>query len=337
MITPPGDPRANARPAGLTDTIWAGFDLIHRHVWLLLLPIAVDLLMWLGPQLSVAPLVDAWSTHPPVAVADDSVAREMDEVRGELARNGDALKSYNLVSLLALSGIPPFGIPSTRAGVPGLGPIVPMQSEAGAGALILGLLMCGLLLEALYYGLVGHLVRQGGLQPRRFVQRLPALTGSVYALFALACIAIVALTVPLGALLGVMQAASPVLPQLVGPVIVGIMLWAVVYLSFTVAALFVSQVWPPNAMQYSIRVVRNNFWSVVALFGLLVVIGSGFPVIWNQLAMTQGQIGIVIGIVGHSYISTALAAASMTYYKERFERMIASHEGSNAPVAPARS
>ena len=335
MITPPADPRAAARPAGLTDTIWAGFDIIHRYCWVLLLPIAVDVLMWLGPQLTVSPIVDSWSATAasPVA-AGNGAGPSLEEVRAELLRSGDALKRYNLVSLLA---VPILGVPSSRAGLSGLGPAVPLSSEATASLLVLGTLMLGLGLAGVYYGLLGHLVREGGLHTRQFTRSLPTVLSAVYTLFGLLVLVATGVGLPIAALLTVMQSASPALTGLVGPMIVGVLLWAVVYLFFTVDALFVSQVWPMNAVQNSIRVVRHNFWSTLGFIAVFLLIGAGFPLIWDRLATTQGIPGVLVGIVGHSYISSALAAASMTYYKERFERMIASREGSNAPVAPARS
>jgi hypothetical protein len=334
MTIPPADPRATARPAGLTDTIWAGFDLIHRHVWLLILPVAVDILMWWGPQLSVAPIVDSWSASAAgPAAGDDVLARSIDDARSELLRSGETLKRYNLVSLLA---VPVLGLPSARAGLSGVGPTLPIQSEAGASLIVVGTVLLGVILAAVYYGLLGHLVREGTLRARQFARDLPTVLSAVITLFGMLILVGMVIGIPIGALLSVMQAASPALAGLVGPIIVGVLLWAVVYLFFTVDAVYVSQVWPTSAVQNSIRVVRHNFWSTLGFIALVLLIGAGFPLIWDRLATTQGVLGVMLGIVGHSYISSALAAASMTYYKERFERMIASHEGSNAPVAPAR-
>ncbi len=335
MSTSPGDARAADRPAGLTDTIWAGFDVVHRFVWVLILPIAIDVIMWLGPQLTIAPIVDGLSASTTASAAgDDALERALDDVRAELARNGDTLRRYNLLSLLA---VPVLGVPSFRAGMIGEGPAVPIESEAGASVAVVGTILVGLALAGLYYGLLGHVVREGVLQPRQFVEDLPRVLGAVFALFGLLLAVVLAIGLPIAMLLAMIRAASPVLAGLVGPMILGVVLWALVYLFFTVDALFVSRVWPTNAVQNSIRVVRNYFWSTLGFIALIMLIGAGFPFVWDRLATTQGTPGMVLGIVGHNYISSALAAASMTYYKERFERMIGSHEGSNAPVAPARS
>jgi len=260
----------------------------------------------------------------------------MDEARGELLRSGDALKRYNLLSLLALPVLG-LGIPSSRAGLSGIGPVLPIQSESWASLTIIGTVMLGLVLAAVYYGLLGHLVREGVLRAREFARDLPTVLSALFTLFGLLIVVGMAVGVPMGALLTAMQAASPALASLIGPMIIGVLLWAMVYLFFTIDALYVSQVWPASAVQNSVRVVRHNFWSTLGFIAVFLLIFSGFPLVWDRLATTQGAPGVMVGIVGHSYISSALAAASMTYYKERFERMIASHEGSNAPVAPVRS
>jgi hypothetical protein len=337
MITPPADPRAAARPAGLIDTLWSGFDLIHRHAWLLVLPIIVDVFMWLGPQISVAPVVDAWAASAGVSTSGDEViGRAMDEARGsaiELIRGSDAIKRYNLVSLVA---VPVIGIPSFRAGVPGEGPVLHLRSEGVTTAAVIAIGALGLALAALFYGLVGHVVREGRLQPRRYLADAPAITGAVFALFGLLLLVALGVGVPLGALLAILNTVSPMVTGIVGPIIAGVLLWGFIYLFFTTDALFVTRSRPVSAVQNSILVVRANFWSTLGFIALILVISGGFPYIWDQLATNLRTPGIVLGIVGHNYISSVLAAASMTYYKERFERMIASHEGSNAPVAPAR-
>jgi hypothetical protein len=44
-------------------------------------------------------------------------------------------------------------------------------------------------------------------------------------------------------------------------------------------------------------------------------------VLWQQIAVSLRTAGVAVSIVGHIYISAGLAAASMTYYKERFDRL----------------
>jgi hypothetical protein len=337
MITPPADPRAAARPTGLIDTLWSGFDLVHRYPWLLLLPIAVDVFLWLGPQISAAPVLDSWtaSAERP-AVGDDLISRAVDGARDsiiELIRRSDALKRYNLVSLIA---VPMIGIPSFRAGEPGEGTIVRVWSEGAATIAVVAIIALGLALAALFYGLVGHVVREGSFQPRRYLADAPAILGAVFALFGLLLVAALAIGAPIGAILAITNTVSPAVTGIVGPILVGVLLWAFIYLFFTTDALFVSRSRPISAVQNSILVVRTNFWTTLGFIALILIISGGFPYVWEQLATNLRTPGIVLGILGHNYISSGLAAASMTYYKERFERMIASHEGSNAPVAPAR-
>ena len=49
----------NTRPPvmGVIDTLSAGYNLVGRHPWLIAVPIVLDLLLWAGPRLGIAPLV----------------------------------------------------------------------------------------------------------------------------------------------------------------------------------------------------------------------------------------------------------------------------------------
>ena len=46
--------RGGPRKSGVIDTISAGYAAINRQPWLLLAPILLDLLLWLGPRVSPA-------------------------------------------------------------------------------------------------------------------------------------------------------------------------------------------------------------------------------------------------------------------------------------------
>src|SRR5215467_12072129 len=50
--------RRQAQPTGVIETLSAGFAVLHRQLWVLLLPVAVDLFLWFGPHVSYSPLVD---------------------------------------------------------------------------------------------------------------------------------------------------------------------------------------------------------------------------------------------------------------------------------------
>lgn len=321
MMTPPADSRATARPAGLIDTLWTGFDLIRRHAWLLILPTAVDALLWIGPQLTAGPVLERWAASAVAPLAGDpGIERAVDEARGsavELMREGEALRRFNLLSLLA---VPVIGLPSFRAGAPGQGPVLELQSEGGVAAIGLGSLFAGLVLGALFYGLLGHVVREGALSPRQYLTDVPRALGALFALFGLLALIGLAVGVSIGALRSAPHLDSPAVAGIIGPIIVAVLIWGFVYCFFTVDAIFVSRLWPIAAIKNSILVVRSHFWQTLGFIGMVFVISEGFPFVWEQVAMNLRAPGVILAILGHNYISSGIAAASMTYYKERIEQ-----------------
>jgi hypothetical protein len=101
-----------ARPLGVIGCLAAGFEVVGRHPWLITLPTLLDLFLWLGPRLSVAPLVRGLSAilrsqpvYDPEMVSRAEQAMELVEQFGE---------QFNLFSLL--SSIPLLNLPSLLAG-----------------------------------------------------------------------------------------------------------------------------------------------------------------------------------------------------------------------------
>jgi hypothetical protein len=54
---------------------------------------------------------------------------------------------------------------------------------------------------------------------------------------------------------------------------------------------------------------------------IVVTVGAGFPIILHEVERNLQIIGIFLAICGHIYISAAVSVASMTYYRERYERI----------------
>ena len=316
--------RATDRPTGLIDTLQAGFNVVNRNVWLLIFPLAIDLFLWWGPQPAAGPLLERWLTQIPPTQLSAGLGAGFEESRRaslDSIRRGEGAARFNLLSFLAppLMGVPVFQ-------PHGEGPVLPLDSPLTIGALVLASIVLGLMLAALFYGLLAQGVRDGRAGLNRFLPDFAQLTVWVVALFLLMLGAIILAGGPLIALLAATQAMGPqsvaaALGGLIVAVLVGVGLWAFVYLFFTPHAIYVSKVPPFAAVQNSIRVVRYNFWSSVGLILLMLLISAGLSVLWQQLALSVRTAGVAMSIVGHIYISAGLAAAGMTYYKERFERL----------------
>ena len=319
--------RAGDRPAGLIDTLQAGFNAVNRNVWLLVFPIAVDLFLWWGPQPAAGPMLERWlASAPPPQVLAGLGPNFEENRRSSLAalQRGEGAAGFNLLAFLILPGVGVNGVPMFQAR--GQGPLIPLDSPASVVAVILASIVLGLMLSTLFYGLLAQGVRDGRAAIGRFLPDFAQLTVWLVSLFLL-FVGVVIFAV--GPLIGLYIATQSVGPQspaagvasVLAAVFVGVGLWAFVYLFFTSHALYVSQVPPLVAIQNSIRVVRYNFWSAVGLMLLMLLIDAGLSVLWQQLAVTVRTAGVAMGMVGHIYISAGLAAAGMTYYRERFDRL----------------
>src|SRR3982074_799213 len=55
--------RRQAQPTGGSETLSAVYRAVNRQLWVLLLPILLDVFLWLGPHVSYSPLVGPAVTH----------------------------------------------------------------------------------------------------------------------------------------------------------------------------------------------------------------------------------------------------------------------------------
>jgi hypothetical protein len=105
-------------------------------------------------------------------------------------------------------------------------------------------------------------------------------------------------------------------------IVATIALAAQLYLFFAPDAIFVSRVGPIQAIRRSVAVVHSGVWSALTLAILITVILIGMSQVWIALA-GQASWGLALGIVGNAYIASGLVAASMLFYRERMETLLA--------------
>ena len=95
------------RPLGVVGCLMAGFELIGQRLWLIALPVLLDLFLWLGPRLSVAPLLNELAAFLRVQPAPDVVtATQVMEVTQFLEEMGGRLNLFAFLGNLPFLNVP---------------------------------------------------------------------------------------------------------------------------------------------------------------------------------------------------------------------------------------
>jgi len=304
------------------DTLSAGFSRVTRKLWLIALPVLVDLYLWRGPRLSVLPVVRQVAsflrTVSPASLSGVSpveVAQILEEAGREL----------NLFSLLN-SGL--VGMPSLIAwtapqiGLGQMGGVVEIQSWGGLFAVSVALLVLGLLIGSGYLALMTLVIRQEHLSARRVWHHtwhcwmwvtMWAVVLVGLGLFINLAISVVTLPVAL-----INPTAAQGLLGLLWLMSLGLGLALALGTFFTVQALVLQRVGLLWAVWRSFNVVRRNLWATLGLIFLSLLIQLGFGQIWQRLSTGSWQ--TLFSILGNAYIGTGVMAAIMTFYLDRYRR-----------------
>jgi len=319
---------ARAQPLpGVIDCLGSGFSAINRAIWVILIPIALDIALWLAPRLSIAPLVDRWeqlyrsTAAQATAVAPpDAVTRQsMEQASAAFDAVRLVARDFNLLSLLTTN--------IANAFVPALGgterlesgSVVDVGSFGAFVGLVVGLQLVGVLLGCLYLVLIAHAVTGERLAGATLVRRtIRAWLNAVgYGLLLLGVALVVA--VPLGILVTLVGFVAPSAAQVMYALlftaawVAGV--WMLLYLYFVTAAIVVGGLGPIRAIVSSIGIVRRHFWASLGLVVLTLVVTLGMGVIWNQLSTQPWGFGAAV--VGNAYIASGLMSAGLYYYWQR--------------------
>ena len=311
---------------GVIETLSAGFELVNKMIWIMLLPILVDLLLWRGPLLSIAPaiksLASAYANALPeqlqqaqvsAPIASDTV-QSFEQMRQTLEA---ASGNFNLLSLLVsnIAVVPSIGFGQQE----GVNWVVTLSQPLTIVVVAIALEVIGILLGVFYLGLLAQQVRDGRVDLPRLARAIWRYWLSIVGFLLIVLGVAVFVGLPVGVFLGVMFLISAGLGAGLMAVLATLlniaMLLGLVYLFFLTDAVVISEVGPIKAVKNSVKVVARNFWSALALMVITFVIVAGTRVIWDYLSAETW--GTIAAIIGNAYIASGLSAASMLFYKTR--------------------
>jgi hypothetical protein len=309
---------------GVIDTLTAGFDLVRKRPWLILLPVALDVGLWVAPKLSFLSLMrgvvsDTMATAASVGQETLPALQEQGELLLEFAER------TNVLSLLTASypGVPSLPVESTSFF--GLTrQVIELQSGLALVGLMGALLLAGVLIAALYLGLIAQTARDEQVDWRRFLAQVPRYWLRLVGAGLVIGLALLLLGLPAGLFIGFLALLSPGLASLFLGVISFMAFWLLIYMAFVPVAILFSDDGVAKAIWRSAMLVRSSFWPALGLFLLIYVISVGLLYVWEGLAVTAP--GAMLAIVANAFVGTGLMAAVFVFYRERLQAPVATAE-----------
>jgi hypothetical protein len=299
----------NPPPPGLIATFTKGFDTIANNITVIVLPVILDLFLWLGPHLRLKQLLEQMFAEfsslatPPSSLGLDPA--QMQQVWAQF------LDQFNLFSLLRTF---PVGITSLMSGrMPIQTPFgSPLDLESASFFNAMGwwlvLAVSGWILGSVYFYWVSGVALKP--QQRSFTQ---SITQAIL-LSAIWLALLFFFGLPAFLFFSVLALISPLLAEAAMLIIGLLSLWLALPIFFSPHGIFTYQQNAFMAILNSLRMVRYTL-PVSGLFLLsTIIISQGLDFLWRTPAENSWL--TLVGIAGHAFISTAILATSFIYYRD---------------------
>jgi hypothetical protein len=285
--------------------------VVNEQPWIVVLPVVLDLFFLFGPRVSIAPVVSQIVTMPQFTQAFGAEATAQTIAFAEEA---------NLLGLLSPAGLTlPTVVPLLGVA---RGTFTMLDSAGSVVLLALGAMLFGAFIGCVYRAILAQQAREGELSAQRLPVESVVAWYRVIALALLLLVSGVLVILPLAFIAALASLVTGIATALMTAIVTALALAAQLYLFFAPDAIFVSRVGPIQAIRRSAAVVHAGVWSALTLAILVTVIMVGMGQLWVMLA-SQASWGLALGIVGNSYIASGLAAATMLFYRERMETLLA--------------
>jgi hypothetical protein len=305
-------------PPPLFRTLVAGFDTITNHIFLILFPIGLDLLIWLSPRLKFSLLIQKWVgevVNQSLSVAPDAEsaqmilsAQELWNLAGEQFNLWVFLRSY------------PVGIPSLMTSIlPQTAPIgTPVDIEVGSlitlVALALVLTLVGLVIGTLFYQFVAAAAVSESLDWQRILVQWPWSSLQVILLALVWFGLFLGISIPASCVITFSMLGSAVIGQCATLIYGGVLLWLIFPLLFSAHGIFVNRkkVWP--SIKKGIHITRMTLPTTSLFFLSVFLLSQGLAMLWR--VPPENSWLMILGLAGHAFVTTGLLSASFKYYRD---------------------
>jgi len=301
-------------PPQLISALRTGFDVVATHIYLIVIPIFIDLFIWLGPHFSLKTLL-----QPLISEVDRLPGMDAPEMATLLKYSQDLWQT--IAEQLNLAGVLrtyPIGVPSLMASqLPQVTPVgnpttVTLGTLSSALVWWVIFILVGLVAGSLYFDAIARTLSKE--KKNQSVGRALRLAGQAVLLSIAWIILFIAISLPATLLLTILAMISPAIAQ-IGLLIFSVMLvWIVVPLLFSPHGIFIYNQNVLTSMLTSVRLVRFTLPGTGLFFLAVIVLSQGLDLLW-QVPPSNSWLSLV-GIGGHAFVTTSLLAASFAFYRD---------------------
>ena len=299
-------------PPSIISSLKTGFDITASHISIILFPVLLDIFLWFGPHLRVDTYFSKLLTQYNAFVHEYAVPVAEAQVYQEMM-NGLISLDINLFSFLRTF---PIGVSSLmRQAFPSQTPLgeptfYQINSAFTFSLWAIGLTLIGWFMGSLYFAWVAKTSLQD--EEQNFVWAIKVtLQATLLAL--IWTIIFFAFGTPLLLIFLVFAQINASLAQFALIFLALFAMWIIVPVFFSTHGIYTKGENLFRSMLSSFHLARFTL-PISSFFIISVVILSlGFDILW--LTPSSSSWMLLVGILGHAFITTSLLAASFIYYR----------------------
>jgi hypothetical protein len=297
-------------PPEIINSIKSGFDTIATHITAILFPLLLNLFLWLGPRLRMNALFNLIKTDVISQAGSNIPAAELEQIMGWYEMATSRINLFWMLRTIPI-GVSSLPFSDATASSP-LG--VPSVLEVSAfnlfGWMFL-IALVGWICGGLYFWTVSWLAignKETGHIGIGYAIAQTFLLSILWGIF------LMIITMPIMLVLALLAQIAPFLAQIFIVVISLGSIWIIAPLYFWSHGIFVKKQNAFLSIWSSIQMTRFTL-PTSGMFVLTVfLLAFGLNLLWTIPAENSWM--MLVGIFGHSFVSTALLASSFIYYRD---------------------
>ncbi len=297
-------------PPGVISSIKAGFDVIAAHITAILLPLLLNLFLWLGPRLRMDSLFNSVKAYMIEVWRAGGIPAE------EIQRSVETLeKSIPTINLFWILRTFPIGISSMlsspeAAQTPIGNPAILQVDWLSLAGWIFGLTMIGWIGGGLYFRSIASI---SAVNKDELISPFRAVFQTILLSFACTVIFYM-IAFPLLIAMTLLLQVSIVIANIAVLILSLISMWVIVPVFFWPHGVFLRKQNFLSSIASSIQMARFTLPTSSMFILTVFLLSAGLNFLWS--IPPEDSWMTLLGIFGHSFVTTALLAASFIYYRD---------------------